>query len=126
MSSMTLKIDNMTRYGHNPDMKTKAAKRMKVAEPSPAYGETQVKIADLKANLSRYLHQVRTGGTVTVFDRKTPIARIQPYAASSDLVIRPATTSREELRAALARIRRLKRIPVDPVAILLELRKDKV
>ena len=36
------------------------------------------KVSGLKARLSGYLAQVRSGGTVTVCDRKTPIARIVP------------------------------------------------
>lgn len=38
-----------------------------------------VKIADLKNNLSRHLTRVRRGGTVTILDRDTPIARIVPF-----------------------------------------------
>lgn len=36
------------------------------------------KVSELKAKLSAYLAQVRRGGTVTVCDRKTPIARLVP------------------------------------------------
>jgi prevent-host-death family protein len=39
----------------------------------------QVRIADLKNNLSRHLAQVRRGGEITVYDRDTPVARIVPY-----------------------------------------------
>jgi prevent-host-death family protein len=42
----------------------------------------RVQIAELKAHLSRYLAQVRTGDTVIVCDRHTPIARV-PYAERS-------------------------------------------
>ena len=38
-----------------------------------------VKIADLKNNLSRHLGRVRHGGEITVIDRDTPIARIVPF-----------------------------------------------
>ena len=41
---------------------------------------SRVRIADLKARLSEHLKSVRNGGTVTVLDRDTPIARIVPYA----------------------------------------------
>lgn len=37
-----------------------------------------VKVSELKARLSGYLARVRAGGTVTVCDRKTPIARLVP------------------------------------------------
>ena len=36
------------------------------------------KVSELKAKLSGYLAHVRGGGTVTVCDRNTPIARIVP------------------------------------------------
>ena len=36
-------------------------------------------VSELKANLSRYLEQVRRGATVTVCDRRTPIARLVPF-----------------------------------------------
>jgi prevent-host-death family protein len=40
-----------------------------------------VGIAELKAHLSRYVHAVRKGETVTVLDRKEPVARIVPIVA---------------------------------------------
>ncbi|MCY3604344.1 MAG: type II toxin-antitoxin system prevent-host-death family antitoxin [Gammaproteobacteria bacterium] len=43
-----------------------------------------VSISDLKANLSRYIREVRRGGEVQVLDRGTPIARLVPPAASGD------------------------------------------
>jgi prevent-host-death family protein len=42
---------------------------------------SDIGIAELKARLSEHLRAVRNGGTVTVLDRDTPIARIVPYAA---------------------------------------------
>jgi prevent-host-death family protein len=38
-----------------------------------------VRIADLKSRLSEYLRTVRSGHSLTVLDRDTPIARILPY-----------------------------------------------
>jgi prevent-host-death family protein len=38
----------------------------------------EVRIAELKARLSEYLHAVRRGETITVLDRQTPVARISP------------------------------------------------
>ncbi len=35
-------------------------------------------VSELKAKLSRYLAQVRGGATITVCDRRTPIARLVP------------------------------------------------
>ena len=37
-----------------------------------------VKVSELKAKLSAYLAQVRRGETVTVCDRRTPIAKLVP------------------------------------------------
>jgi prevent-host-death family protein len=56
-----------------------------------------VRIADLKARLSEHLRTVRQGGTVTVLDRDTPIARIVPYAAPA-LNIRKATRRLREVK----------------------------
>ena len=45
---------------------------------------TTVSISDLKANLSRYIREVRRGGEVQVLDRGAPVARLAPPAASGD------------------------------------------
>ena len=45
---------------------------------------TTVSISDLKANLSRYIREVRRGGEVQVLDRGTPVARLTPPVASGD------------------------------------------
>lgn len=58
---------------------------------------SEVGIADLKARLSEHLRSVRNGGTVTVFDRDTPIARIVPYETPR-LEIRQATRHLRDLR----------------------------
>lgn len=50
-------------------------------------------ISDLKANLSRYLREVRRGGEVRVLDRGTPVARLVP----------PAGTDGDDLRDPLVR-----------------------
>ena len=39
---------------------------------------TTVSISELKANLSRYVRQVRRGGEIQVLDRGTPVARLVP------------------------------------------------
>jgi prevent-host-death family protein len=76
-----------------------------------------VRIAELKARLSEHLRTVRNGGTVTVLDRDTPIARIVPYAAQPI-----------EVRKAKRRLRDLKLPPkpakrTDSVALLVEDRR---
>lgn len=39
-----------------------------------------VKVSELKTRLSGYLARVRRGETVTVCDRRTPIAKLVPFA----------------------------------------------
>ena len=78
---------------------------------------SDVRIADLKARLSEHLRSVRNGGTVTVLDRETPIARIVPYTAQP-----------LELRKAKRRLRDVRVPPkpskrTDSVALLLEDRR---
>ena len=41
-------------------------------------------VSELKAKLSAYLAAVRKGETVVVYDRKTPVARLIPYAQAPD------------------------------------------
>ncbi len=78
---------------------------------------SDVGIAELKARLSEHLRSVRNGGTLTVLDRDTPIARIVPYA------VQPL-----EVRKAKRRPRDLKLPPkpskrTDSVAMLVEDRR---
>lgn len=78
---------------------------------------SNVRIADLKARLSEHLRSVRNGGTVTVLDRDTPVARIVPVAAPT-----------LEIRKAKRRLRDLKlpRRPskrTDSTALLVEDRR---
>ena len=78
-----------------------------------------VRIAELKARLSEHLRAVRNGGTLTVLDRDTPIARIVPYAAPP-----------LEVRKAKRRLRDLKVPPrpakrTDSLAILVEDRRKR-
>jgi prevent-host-death family protein len=78
---------------------------------------SDVPIADLKARLSEHLRSVRNGGSLTVLDRNTPVARIVPYAAQP-----------LEIRKAKRRVRDLK-LPAKPAkrtdsaALLLEDRR---
>ena len=78
---------------------------------------SDVRIADLKARLSEHLRSVRNGGTLTVLDRDTPVARIVPYAAQP-----------VEIRKAQRRVGDLKLPPklakrTDSVAVLIEDRR---
>lgn len=48
----------------------------------------RVRIADLKANLSRHLHYVRRGHVLTVLDRETAVAQLVPYQQAESLRVR--------------------------------------
>jgi prevent-host-death family protein len=78
---------------------------------------SNVGIADLKAHLSEHLRAVRNGGTLTVLDRETPIARIVPYAAQP-LEIRKARRRLRDLKLPRRPARR-----TDSVALLVEDRR---
>ena len=78
---------------------------------------SNVRIADLKARLSEHLRSVRNGGTLTVLDRDTPIARIVPYAPQP-LEIRKAQQHVRDLKLPPKPARR-----TDSVAVLLEDRR---
>jgi len=78
---------------------------------------SNVRIADLKARLSEHIRAVRNGGTITVLDRDTPVARIIPVRASSveirkakrrlrDLKLPPRPSRRTDSTAALLQDRR--------------------
>jgi antitoxin (DNA-binding transcriptional repressor) of toxin-antitoxin stability system len=58
---------------------------------------TKVGIADLKALLSGHLKSVRTGRTITVLDRGTPVAQISPVT-SEPIAVRRATRRVRDLR----------------------------
>ena len=73
------------------------------------------KVSELKARLSSYLAKARAGDTVTILDRRTPIAKLVPLGAEPDLLVREATAP----RAALSRIKGVRlRAGVDVVALL--------
>jgi antitoxin (DNA-binding transcriptional repressor) of toxin-antitoxin stability system len=78
---------------------------------------SDVRIAELKARLSEHLRSVRNGGTLTVLDRDTPIARIVPYT-SPPLEIRKATRRLRDLKLPPKPAKR-----TDSVAILVEDRR---
>jgi prevent-host-death family protein len=58
----------------------------------------RVRIADLKANLSRHLRRVRSGRTLTVLDRNTPVAQLVPYELNAPLEVRSAVRKPGQLR----------------------------
>ena len=71
-----------------------------------------VRIADLKSRLSEHLRKVRRGGSLTVLDRDTPIARIVPYEGDGALL---------KVRSPLPDAPKLQRVPLPPP---LRLHKD--
>jgi prevent-host-death family protein len=78
---------------------------------------SNVGIAELKARLSEHLRSVRNGGTLTVLDRDTPIARIVPYAAQP-LEVRKAKRRLRDLKLPARPSKR-----TDSVALLVEDRR---
>ena len=80
----------------------------------------RAKVSELKAHLSSYLADVRSGATVLVCDRNTPIARLVPEGELPDVPIREPTLPLAELR----RMRGVRpRGPID-VTELLRLDRD--
>jgi prevent-host-death family protein len=80
-------------------------------------------VSELKAKLSAYLAEVRRGGTVLVYDRSTPIARLVPFQEEpDDLVLIEATASTSDLKR-LKGVRPKKRIDLDK--LLRETRGDR-
>ena len=66
------------------------------------------KVSELKAKLSAYLAQVRRGATITVCNRKTPIAQLVPVGGNArGLEVREPTdanalpTARIKLKARI-------------------------
>ena len=78
---------------------------------------SDVRIADLKARLSEHLRSVRNGGTLTVLDRDTPVARIIPFA-SQPLEIRKARRRLRDLKLPRRPARR-----TDSLALLVDDRR---
>jgi prevent-host-death family protein len=82
----------------------------------------RAKIAELKARLSEYLREVRSGRSLVVMDRNTPVARLVPYAPEGEAL---------SVRKPLGRSPSLRRVPlpspletgVDVVELLLEERQ---
>ena len=83
----------------------------------------RAQIAELKAHLSKYLAQVRTGDTVIVCDRNTPIARIVPYAESEDRFVIDEPTQPATILRSIRGVRPKR--TVDVVALLRESRDQR-
>ncbi len=68
-----------------------------------------VNIANLKANLSKYLRDVRRGNQLVVMDRDTPVARVVPYADAGEPLM---------IRRPLRRYESIQQVPIPPPAEL--------
>ena len=68
------------------------------------------KVSELKARLSEYLAGVRQGGTVVVYDRVTPIARLVPIGDEGEAdaleIVEPTAPIRELKAIKPVRLRR--------------------
>jgi prevent-host-death family protein len=82
----------------------------------------QVQIAELKDHLSQHLRAVQRGEEIEVTDRKRPVARIVPIAATAAGHLLPAEVSVAALRN---RRHRPAEWPVDSLALLREERKKR-
>jgi prevent-host-death family protein len=84
---------------------------------------TRAKVSELKARLSAYLAEVRSGGTVVVYDRSTPIARLEPYEEDAAPL---AVIEALDPPAALRKIKGVRpKKPVDSDRLMRELRADR-
>jgi antitoxin (DNA-binding transcriptional repressor) of toxin-antitoxin stability system len=71
------------------------------------------KISELRDGLSDYLARVRRGETVIVYDRDTPIARIEPIARSEEAGV-PDWVVEAEKRGILSPPRKRRHPPLPP------------
>ncbi len=83
----------------------------------------KVLISQLKAKLSEYLNAVRRGQTVTVLDRKTPIARLVPLTDESKGLRIDAASAPPRAIGSVKGVRTKQ--PVDVLEILAESRRDR-
>ena len=72
------------------------------------------RISELRDKLSEYLAQVRKGETVIVYDRDTPIARIDPIAPAGGDVPELVLDAYRRGIATPPKIRDGKRLPMPP------------
>ena len=81
------------------------------------------KVSELKAKLSAYLSEVRGGGTVIVYDRNTPIARLVPFQEEPDDIVIVEPSAAASSLKKIKGVRPKKRIDVNK--LLRELRGDR-
>ena len=81
-----------------------------------------VGIAELKSKLSAYLKDVEGGESITVLDRRRPVARIVPYVArGTGLTVRPRRRKPGSLHSVT--LPPPLELGTDAVAVLLEERQ---
>ena len=81
----------------------------------------EVRIAELKARLSEYIRAVRSGETISVLDRETPVAQLVPVRERVALRVRkPASGTPVPGRVRLPKPLKLE---LDIVDLLLEERQ---
>lgn len=66
------------------------------------YMRTEVKIAEFKSGLSRFLRSAQKGAEIIIKDRETPIARLAPYREE---------VSRLSIKPGLGSLRAVDRLP---------------
>jgi prevent-host-death family protein len=80
-------------------------------------------ISELQAHLRELVAAARDGETIVVCDHRTPVALLTPLEGQGTLRVRKPSLP----MSAAARVRTIELPPgVDPVAILDELREDKI
>jgi prevent-host-death family protein len=72
------------------------------------------RISELRDKLSEYLARVRKGETVIVYDRNTPIARIDPIAPAADDVPEMLLDAYRRGIVTPPKVRTPARIPLPP------------
>ena len=73
--------------------------------------KTEVRIAEFKSKLSKYLRSVQRGNEIVVKDRDTPIARVVPYRAPlRRLITIPPTRSLKDIDKMFERLPKLKNL----------------
>lgn len=83
----------------------------------------KVKIGQLRNNLSTYLGKVRRGQEVTIYDRKTPIGKLVPYLEADE---EPFELIGPEVPGGFADLHFPDlNLPIDPVELLLEDRRER-
>jgi len=80
-------------------------------------------VSELKTKLSAYLSEVRRGGTVVVYDRSTPIARLVPFEHEPDDFVIVEPTAPPSALKRIKGVRPKKHIDLD--RLLREMRGDR-